>query len=431
MTIYDAIIIGAGAAGLAAGRMLHEAGSSILMLEARDRIGGRIHTNYDFAAIPIEFGAEFIHGDHAVTMDLVKAAGLHILPVVRMGNLRWSDGKSPALPLLQLPDHLRETLTALLQAYEQLPHVSLSQDISLADYLRGRGWSGDALAAADVLLAQTCCASIESLSCYDLIREMKVDTAGHGESRIREGYGKLLDWYRADYLIQFNTLVQEIQWGNGSIRIISDGQVYQARTCIITVPVSILQNGTIRFSPSLSPEKQWAISAFRMEAATKLIYRFRERLWNENLTFMAHAGLTARWWTPSYRRDEDAIIACYITAERAQKIDAMDEAAALDIGLQELSTLLGIPLGELQTALVASKRVAWAADPLALGGYAHVPSGMTECRPLLARPEGNRLFFAGEATAYDTNPQTVHGAIESGWRAARECIAAIYKWLKE
>ncbi|MCQ3929184.1 MAG: FAD-dependent oxidoreductase [Chloroflexi bacterium] len=425
MTLYDTIIVGAGAAGLAAGRTLHDAGRAILMLEARDRIGGRIYTNYDFAAIPIEFGAEFIHGDHAVTMDLVKSAGLHTLPVVRMGNLRWSDGVNPALPLAQLPGPLRQTLTGLLQAYEQLANVSLPQDVSLADYLRGQGWIGDALTAADVLLAQTCCANIETLSCHDLIREMKVDTAGHAESRIREGYGRLLDWYHADYPIHFNSLVQEIQWGDGGVRVIYSGQVYQARSCILTVPVSLLQNGTIRFTPALPPDKIWATNAFRMEAATKLIYRFRKCLWDENLTFMAHTGLTARWWTPSYGRHEDAIIACYVTAERAQRIDAMNEAVALDMGLQELSILLGIPLNKLQQAVLASKRVAWAADPLALGGYAHVPPGMAECRPLLARPEGNQLFFAGEATAYYTNPQTVHGAIESGWRAARECLTIL------
>ncbi len=254
---------------------------------------------------------------------------------------------------------------------------------------------------------------------------MKSDTAGHGESRIREGYGRLLDWYRADYPIHFNSLVQEIQWGDDGVRVISNGQSYQARTCIITIPVSLLQNGTIRFTPSLPSDKQWAINAFRMEAATKLIYRFRERLWDENLTFIAHTGLTARWWTPSYGREEDAVIACYVTAERAQKIDALDETTALDMGSQELSALLDIPLKELQKGVLASKRLAWAADPLALGGYAHVPPGMAECRPLLARPEGNQLFFAGEATAYDTNPQTVHGAIESGWRAARECLAVL------
>lgn len=103
----------------------------------------------------------------------------------------------------------------------------------------------------------------------------------------------------------------------------------------------------------------------------------------------------------------------FITAERAQ-IDALSEADALTVGLEELGQLLG--RNDSSSHLVAAKRHSWAADPLALGGYAHVPPGAADARIELARPEANILFFAGEATAYDSNPQTVHGAIESGWR---------------
>jgi monoamine oxidase len=187
--------------------------------------------------------------------------------------------------------------------------------------------------------------------------------------------------------------------------------------------VSVLQSGAIRFTPSLSQEKQWAINAFRTEPATKLIYQFREPFWDDELTFMAHTGLTARWWTPGYGRADAATICCYITAERAQKIDGMLEAEALDTGLTELSTLLGVKIEILRAACLKSKRISWATDPYALGGYAYVPPNMAECRVLLAQPENNQLFFAGEATAFDTNPQTVHGAIESGWRAATEVQA--------
>lgn len=420
---YNTLIIGAGAAGLAAARVLHDAGYKILILEARNRIGGRIHTDYDFADFPIELGAEFIHGDNAVTHELVKQAGLHTLPVVRMGNLRWSDGKNPILPLPHLPENLRTMLTSLLHDYENLPEANLEQDCSLANYLRGRGWAGEALVAADVLLAQTCCASIETLSCYDLIREMQVDHAGHGEARIQEGYATWLESYQQGLPIEFNAPVKEIHWGGPEISIMSNGQMYQAKNCIITVPVSVLQSRAIRFIPSLSQKRQWAINAFRTEPATKLIYQFREQFWDDGLTFMAHAGLTARWWTPGYGRADAAIICCYITAERAQKIDDMPEAEALQIGLTELSTLLGVKMEILQAACLKSKRVSWATDPYALGGYAHVPPSMTECRVLLAQSENNQLFFAGEATAFDTNPQTVHGAIESGWWTATEVQA--------
>src|SRR5258706_10078463 len=118
----DVIIIGAGAAGLAAGRKVHNAGRNILIIEARDRIGGRIHTNYDFVdGTPVELGAEFIHGEHAATHELIKQAGLHTIPVDRYGKLRWAQYSRPAVPLAELPTELRATISALFMHYHALP----------------------------------------------------------------------------------------------------------------------------------------------------------------------------------------------------------------------------------------------------------------------------------------------------------------------
>lgn len=416
------LIIGAGAAGLAAGRALLDAGCDLLILEARDRIGGRIYTDLSFADIPVELGAEFIHGERAVTHELVKQAGLNTLPVVRMGNLWWAEPTRPTVPRGQLPPALKQQLEGLLADYRQLSDANLPADLSLADYLRARGWNSDARALADVLLAQTCCARLDSLSCYDLIREMRVDHSGHEEARIAEGYDTLLKWYSRDLPIRLNTPVSKIRWNADGVTVIAGVTAFNARKCIVTVPVSILQQERIRFDPPLSEEKRWAIKALRVEPATKLIYRFHEPLWPDNLTYMAHTGLTARWWTPGYPRPNAAIICAYLTADRARQIDAMDESAALATGLQELSGLLDISLKRLQEQLVKARRFSWMAEPCTLGGYASVPPGAADARPLLAQPEGDVLFFAGEATAYDTNPQTVHGAMESGWRAARACM---------
>ncbi len=417
------LIIGAGAAGLAAGRLLHDAGCDVLILEARDRIGGRIHTDYDFAGVPVELGAEFIHGERAATHELLQQAGLTTLPVVRMDKLWWAADGKPAIPCDNLPPMLKQQLEGLLADYHRLDEANLAQDMALATYLRSRGWDEPSLDMADVLLAQTCCARLDSLSCYDLIREMRADHAGQEEARIVEGYSALLAWYSRELPVRLNTPVRDIRWNADGVTVTAEDATFEARKCIVTVPVSILQQGMIRFDPPLSEAKQWAIEALRTEPATKLIYRFRERLWNHDLTYMA--GLAARWWTPGYQREDASVICAFVTADRARKSDAMDESAALAAGLQELSILLDIPLTTLQNQLVAARRVSWAHDPYALGGYAHVPPGAAEARPLLAQPEGGVLFFAGEATAYDSNPQTVHGAIESGWRAARACLARL------
>ncbi len=429
--LHHTLIIGAGAAGLAAGRLLHDAGHDILIVEARDRIGGRAWTDNTFADFPIELGAEFIHGEHAATHQLVKEAGLHTIPVVRMDNLWWAENGQAALPLKNLAAPIRDIIDGLLRDYDTLPYsvpppYAMGRglgggDMSLADYLRSRGWNDDALKTADVLLAQTCCARIETLSCADLIREIHADHAGSQEFRIEEGYGALFDWYSRDLPIQLNMPVSAIYWDAEGVTVIAGDQQFTAQKCILTLPIPVLQ--TLQFDPPLNAEKQEAIRALRTEPATKLIYRFREPLWNESLTFMAHQGLTARWWTPGYGRKDAAVIACYITADRAHSIDLMTETAALELGLLQLAQLLGLPLETMRQHLAASRRVSWADDPYALGGYAHVPPGHAEARPILAQPEGDLLFFAGEASAYDSNPQTVHGALESGWRAARECMA--------
>ncbi len=407
---------------MAAGRALHDAGQDILILEARDRIGGRIWTDERFAEFPIELGAEFIHGEGAATHELLRKAGLDTIPVVRMDKLRWGEPGQAAVPREVLPELSRTMIDTMLRQYAEIPSRMTDKDISLAAYFKAQGWQGEALDAADVLFAQTCCAPLDSLSCADLTREAQVDRAGKDEFRIRQGYKVLLDSYSRDLPIRLDTPVSAILRDERGVMVMANGETIQARRCIITLPVSLLQHGDIHFDPPLSAEKRKAIAAFRMEAATKLIYRFHEPLWDSELTFMAHSGTTARWWTPGYGRDGAAVIAAYITSKRARQIDAMEESAALDTGLRELCTLLDVQPSAARASLVTSRRVSWAKDPFAMGGYAHVPTGAANARPILAQPEGDTLFFAGEATAYDSNPQTVHGALESGWRAAREVL---------
>ncbi len=419
----ETLIIGAGAAGLAAGRKLHDAGQSILLLEARDRIGGRIWTDHTFADFPVEWGAELIHGEHAVTHELVQAANFHTLPAPRKPLLRWGMPGGARL-IADLPPALQQPITRLLAAYAQLPtQANLATDEALADYLYRHGFSAAEIEMADVLFAQTCCAPISTLSCADLVREMTVDHAGLEEFRITEGYDALFAHYRQGLPLQLNTPVQTIAWTDHGVSVVTPTATFQAQRCLITVPVSVLQAGLITFDPPLSPSKQAAIAAFRTAAATKLCYRFREPLWDESLAYMMHTGLAPRWWTSGYGRPGAAVLCCFVTADRATQLDAMSEADALRVGLDELAELLGRT--DLQEHCIAAKRIAWAHDPYALGGYAHLPPGATAARPILAQPEKDRLFFAGEATAYDSNPQTVHGALESGWRAASEILALV------
>jgi monoamine oxidase len=423
--VYDAIVIGAGAAGLAAASTLHAAGLATLVLEARDRIGGRVWTDTGWAAIPIELGAEFIHGEGALTHQLAHQAGLTIVEVERFGAGMWWAGQpgAAARPLAAQPAGESALIERLRASYHALPHHDSGPDESLADLLRRQGFAEPAIATADVLLAQTWCASIERLSRADLAREMRVDQAGKREFRIRDGYKRLLDWMARDLNIRLRAPVTIIRSNQYYVEVETPHGLVRGRRCIVTLPVGVLQSGAVQFDPPLRASKQAAIAAFRFEPATKLIYRFHERHWDAGMTYMCHAGLAARWWTPGYGYAEgaaQAVITAYVTSERARDLDARAEPDALGIGLHELAALLGSPA--LAGSCIAAKRVAWAHDPYARGGYASLPPGLADARLALAESEGTTLLFAGEACAYTTNPQTVHGAIESGRHAARALL---------
>jgi monoamine oxidase len=423
--MYDTIIIGAGAAGLAAGRMLHDAGQKVLILEAMNRIGGRIFTDEFFVntSIPVELGAEFIHGENAATHRLLQHYGFSTTDAPRYKNMWWAWDKL-ACARAELPEDAQKTLSALDDAYSKLKDEDFSPrhegeglgvrvDISLADYLRQKGFDAEAIAYADIYFAQTCCASIESLSIADLAREMRLDTAGKEEFRVQGGYSAFLKKYSEGLAIQLGEAVERIEQAE-FVTLISEKARYQAKTVLVTASIKVLQRGIIEFSPALSPQKQAAIHAMKMQGGTKLIYLFDKPYWDERMVYLLHRGLAPRWWT------NGNVISCFLTADAADFFDKFSqESEALEIGLKELSTILNQP--DLAKHCIAAKWYSWKHQPFVGGGYAHVPAGAANARLELAKPEG-KVFFAGEATAHHSNPQTVHGALESGWRAAREIL---------
>lgn len=415
----EVIVIGAGAAGLAAAMALREAGRDALVLEARGRLGGRIWTDHSFGPGPIELGAELIHGEGAATHGLARAAGVAVTQVDRYGGLRWSDG-GPARPVDALEPGLRATIRGLQAAYRGLAEAEPAPDRSLADELRARGFGPRAVAVADVLLAQTCCASAETLSCADLARELRADRAGPLEYRPVGGYGPLVAWMARGLRVVTGAPVSAVTRRGRGVAVTAGGRTYEGARCIVTAPPGLL--GAIRFDPAPGAAKAEAAAAFRAEPATKLFFRFDRPYWDEGLAYAAHTGLFSRWWTPLLHMPGAPVICCYVTAGRARAVDAMGDRELLRRALGELAAITGSPGA--RDGCLGLRRSAWAADPLARGGYAHLPPGAADARPALAAPEGEALFFAGEATAYDSNPQTVHGAIDSGRRAAAECLAA-------
>lgn len=436
---FDCIVIGAGAAGLAAARQLRDTcppNFRICIVEARTRIGGRTWTDTSNSQVPLELGAEFIHGRGAETHKLLEEAGMKTVPAERYERLKWAaakDNETGPIPIEQLQEPLKNTWKRVKKAHVSLLDNEPVPDASLATFLAsslGETWNSDLENMADVLLAQTCCAPLSDLSCADLAREMRVDTAGTGEFRLENGYSELWNWYSRGVDIRLGQPVLEIHWDDGKsgsrTGIKTTEGFLAARTIIVTIPVAVLNNPTApRFVPELPLRKRDAIAAFKTLGATKLIYTFQTRFWDLAESYVCGPGTAARWWFPAEGRGENGpgIISCFLTAQRAAVVDALEsDEQARDLGLADLASLFALPVSTLLSNLGSFKRVSWINDPWALGGYAYIPTGAAWAREKLAEPVAGKLFFAGEATAREGNPQTVHGALVSGWRAAREVL---------
>eukprot|EP01080_Neovahlkampfia_damariscottae_P011707 gene11707-4941_t len=415
---HDVIIIGAGAAGLSAGVALKKINQETLILEARNRVGGRLLTDYEFTSYPIELGGEFIHGDSVITHEFCKQYNIKTKEIVRMPNLFYSPNLSkPAkfYKLLSKEDQL--IIEKACEIEKKMLNFEFKKDESFGTFVKRFSDDQKIYESTEVLLAQTCCNSLENLSCYDVKEYLTVHDDEEGESKLLDGYTKLMNHLSEDLNIKLNSVVELIEWNdNGATLHVKQGEEtlkYSCKKCIISVPVSILQTD-LKFEPKLPKFKQEAINSFEFHPGTKLVYHFDKYLWDETLTYMCHPGTTGRWWIQSHGFETDKpTICCYMTHDRARFIDKLDKEEAVEYGLLDLSKLLGLEECILKNHLLKSKRYSWANEKYTKGAYSTVKVGKENARKDLLQPVG-ALLFCGEACSIKSNPQTVHGAIDSG-----------------
>lgn len=405
--MHDIIIIGAGAAGLAAGQRLRAAGRDALIVEARDRVGGRIHTDRSHG--PAELGAEFIHGDRAVTWEIVRAAGLRTAPWL---GRRGFGQAGRILPPDDPADERANALYDLATNYD-------GPDRSTADLLRAAAEPGEpALTFALQWLANIEGADPERLSAKALSREHATSSNGEGNFHILDGYDRAVAQLAAGLEIRLKCAVERVAWGEEGVRLgLAGGEELRARRAIVTVPLGVLQAGRPIFEPELPEAKRRAIGAIAMGNVTKLLLWFERPIWPE-LMVLSTDGAVATWW-PVESAAVPALMG-YTGGPAALRLAALGEAAAIELALRELSALLGL---DAAAVCLGGRMADWSRDPWSLGAYSYSPVGMGDARAVLAAPLGP-LHFAGEATVTSGHIATVHGAIESGRRAADEVIAS-------
>ena len=431
-TTYDTIVVGAGMAGLVCARELIDAGRAVLVLEARERIGGRIFTRRESStSAPVELGAEFIHGAPQVTFARIASAGLTFYDLTNEHLQR----KAKELIPLEFFDQIRDFMQSL--------DANRKTDRPVDEAIKAK--------KLDPNFEKLLRAYIEGFHAADpkRISEIalaKAETGGENLNgseafRIFEGYDRLaasiLHGLPEDRCrLQLNTIVKKIRWSKSKVEVdaVSSAgfilKTFRAKSVVVTVPLGVLKapskaKAAIEFSPR-PKSLETALASLHMGEAMRLNLRFRTRFWEEGReepVGYLHAGPDwdfPTWWTQLPLRTP--VLTAWQGGPKVERLARLTESERVQTALQTLSYLLDVDIGELQSNLVSWSNHDWTNDPYSLGAYSYVGLDGDRKSAPLARAFGNSLFFAGEATHLGAERGTVDGAIETGLRAAKQIL---------
>ncbi|HEY2029921.1 MAG TPA: FAD-dependent oxidoreductase [Myxococcales bacterium] len=392
----DVIVVGAGMAGLLAARELSRAGKQVLVLEARDRLGGRTHTIHpDGWPIHLDTGAEFVHGRPKELLELVRGVrdlgGRHYQTGVIPVGGEWSEALEK---LGDLPSRREQTVQAALSSRSFRKKTTESERELQAEYLEGFNAARIDRASVKAIAQQT---------------EAADQIEGERIGKPPRGYGPVVAKLARGLQVGLDSPVREVRQARGFVEVATERAVFRAERALVTVPLGVLQAGSIRF-PQLPSWKREAIRKLAMGPVVKIALLFDEPHWPRNLGFLHARGQAV----PIFWKLHARALMGWAAGRAALKLkDPAKEA------VRSLAAALGRKLKPRDVVVFD-----WQQDDLSRGAYSWVPVGALSQQKALAKPVG-RIHFAGEATEFNGHCATVHGALMTGRRAAREILTAL------
>ncbi len=418
------IVVGAGVAGLAAAGELLRAGERVTLIEARDRIGGRIHTHrVPSLPLPIELGAEFMHGEPEALRALVAANGLASYEV---GEEHHVFEKGTRRPVGAFWSRVASILHGLDTGGSDRP-----VEAALHPHRRSKAgrWAAryvEGFHAAD----------LTRMSVRALGRSEGGEASGaSGAARLLSGYDALvaalaepLGGPLAD--VRLRMAAREVHWSPGRVTVGAVGvaggppETVTARAAIVTVPLGVLQDLSAPSGIRLDPDPaEWrdAIALLAMGQVLRLVLQFRETPWPRDLGFLHIPGAPIpTWWTPAPIRAP--MITAWAGGPSARALLGLDRQQLAALALDVLAPAIDVPRTRLGGLLVDLYHHDWSGDPWSRGAYSYALVGGADAFASLGRPLAGTLVAAGEATAADGENGTVPGALASGRRAARALL---------
>jgi monoamine oxidase len=411
------LVIGAGLAGLSVARALHDAGQAVVVLEARDRLGGRIHTSRVWPDIPMDLGASWIHGIQGNPITaLARDAGASWVSTSYEASLALNEQGRAVEPdvslserLLRQASHLAErrlsdiSLMAALRALPQWSLLTLAQRQRLMHHI-------------NATLEQEYGGAADELSAWH-----GSDSQGFlgDDVMFPQGFDQVVRHVARGLDVRLSTPVASVAPGKV---VLASGESFSARTVVVTVPLGVLKAGRLRFEEPLSPERTRAIEMLRMGLLNKCWLRFDAVHWPADVDWIEWLGpQPGRWaqWVSLARAVRQPVLLGFHAAHEARALESLNDGDTVASAHEALRTMLGSRF----PAPVAAQVTRWGQDPWALGSYSFNAVGSSSrTRQALAGADWDGvLWFAGEATepAYFG---TAHGAWLSGQRVARALL---------
>lgn len=419
--VYDVIVVGAGISGLAAANQLKKMNYKVLVLEARDRVGGRIWTDHSFGP-PVELGAHWIQGvEKNPIAELASKLNLDVATTDFDNSVFYqSDGKL----VNQKETQDLEKLEARFNRYISDAQEELNTDISLEILVQKFKKRENLSLENQKKLNFMNCNIIEMDYAADL-KDLSTLYYNQDESTVgddvifRKGYSQLPEYLAKSLTIKLDQSVGEINYQQDIITVKTQSNIFYSHYVICTVPLGVLKKNVITFIPGLPKEKIEAIEKLGMGTLDKVILLFDYVFWDKNKIGIGYIPQEGKRWTNFfnvYPVLKIPMLIAFNEGDTALEMEGWPDEKIIESAMQTLKVLYGANIPN-PTQYKISR---WADDKFSYGSYSHIPVGASgKDYDLLAKSVNAKLFFAGEATSRQ-NPATVPGAYLSGLRVAKQ-----------